>query len=596
MQTTRSIRLVGRIAASLNSTSGSSGEIFYDKTENTLRIYRGSDVGGTILANRPWVLDQINTNIDYNNLLNKPSLPTLAPVATSGSYSDLSGRPILFSGSYNDLTDKPSIPTASTTVLGLVQVDGTTITITNGVISSTAQGGGGADISASSINALADVDTTTVAPTSGNSLKWNGTNWVPGTITAANVGLGNVTNESKATMFTSPAFTGTVALPAGTTIGGAAVAQTGNITFLNNSISTTTGNISIAKLTSFSAGINVTGAIGASINALSDVDTVTTPPTSGQVLKWNGTNWAPAVDSTSGGGGSNADTLDGLDSTYFLDYANLTNRPDLTSLSDLTLTNVTFSGIINGLSAASVGLDQVSNESKTTLFDSPVITGHATIEGALLAGVTGTGNLVLANSPTISNPTFTGTVSGLTLSATSVGLGNVTNESKETMFTNPSFTGTVSGVSKSAVGLSNVENTALSTWAGSTNITTVGTLTTGIRSTNTTVGIGYATGAGGFVNQATSRTTPVTLNRLTGYVQLFNAAGSTTAWTSFVVNNSTVVATDTIVVNAASSTNTYVTHVTSVGAGTFRISFVSIAGTAIDSPRFNFNVIKGVTA
>jgi hypothetical protein len=39
-----------------------------------------------------------------------------------------------------------------------------------------------------------------------------------------------------------------------------------------------------------------------------------------------------------------------------------------------------------------------------------------------------------------SSPTFTGTVSGVT--ATHVGLGNVTNESKATMFTSPTFTGT----------------------------------------------------------------------------------------------------------------------------------------------------------
>jgi hypothetical protein len=37
------------------------------------------------------------------------------------------------------------------------------------------------------------------------------------------------------------------------------------------------------------------------------------------------------------------------------------------------------------------------------------------------------------------NPTFTGTVSGVT--ATMVGLGAVTNESKATMFTSPEFTG-----------------------------------------------------------------------------------------------------------------------------------------------------------
>jgi hypothetical protein len=41
----------------------------------------------------------------------------------------------------------------------------------------------------------------------------------------------------------------------------------------------------------------------------------------------------------------------------------------------------------------------------------------------------------------------------------------------------PTFTGTVSGITNDMIGLGNVENTALSTWPGSSNITTVGTLT-----------------------------------------------------------------------------------------------------------------------
>ena len=65
------------------------------------------------------------------------------------------------------------------------------------------------------------------------------------------------------------------------------------------------------------------------ISDLSDVDTQGTPPTPGQVLKWDGLRWAPANDATSGGGGLNADTLDGFDSPYFLDYSNLNNRPTL---------------------------------------------------------------------------------------------------------------------------------------------------------------------------------------------------------------------------------------------------------------------------
>jgi hypothetical protein len=47
-------------------------------------------------------------------------------------------------------------------------------------------------------------------------------------------------------------------------------------------------------------------------------------------------------------------------------------------------------------------------------------------------------NLISEKAP-INSPTFTGTVSGVT--ATMVGLGNVTNESKATMFTSPTFTG-----------------------------------------------------------------------------------------------------------------------------------------------------------
>ena len=61
-------------------------------------------------------------NFTYANLTGKP---TLANVATSGSYTDLSNTPASY-----------SLPTASTTVLGGVKVDGSSITITGGVISS----------------------------------------------------------------------------------------------------------------------------------------------------------------------------------------------------------------------------------------------------------------------------------------------------------------------------------------------------------------------------------------------------------------------------------------------------------------------------
>ena len=565
-KTDRSLRLIGRIAASLDSSTGSNGEIFYDTTNSTLRIYNGNTRAGTILANRAWVSNQLTNNIEYGNLLNKPVLPTFAEVASTGSYNDLSNRPVLFSGSYNDLTDRPpATPTATTGTLGLVRPDGVTITIVDGVISSTGGGGGG------TVDLTGYATETFVAS-------------AVSAVTKTSLGLGNVTNESKATMFTSPAFTGTVALPAGTTIGGSTVAQTGNVTFTGSTISLSTGTtITFNRTVSFT-NIGVSGTIGASINALSDVDTVTTPPTSGQVLKYNGTQWVPGLDATTGGSGTDAGTLNGQPGSYYLNADNHTNRPDLTLYA--TLDSPIFTGNVQGLNAAMVGLDSVTNESKTTMFNNPVFTGTPVVPGYVTESA-------LTGFAPLNAPAFTGTVTGIT--AAMVGLGAVTNESKSTMFTDPTFTGTVSGVSKSAVGLSNVENTALSTWPGSANITTVGTLTSAVL-VNSQSGLGYATGAGGAVNQGTNRFAAVTINRITGYIQLFNAAGVTNSWTSFTVNNTTVATGDVVVVNAATGTNTYLAIVSRVVAGSFRISFISIAGTAIDQPRFNFTVIKGAQA
>jgi hypothetical protein len=87
-------------------------------------------------------------------------------------------------------------------------------------------------VSVSSVGDLADVDTTTTAPTSGQVLKWNGTNWVPA-----------------------------------------------------NDVDT---QLSLAS---------------ASIGDLGDVDTTTAVPTTGQYLKWDGVNWIPSTISGGSGGG-----------------------------------------------------------------------------------------------------------------------------------------------------------------------------------------------------------------------------------------------------------------------------------------------------
>ena len=117
----------GIISAPIGSSSSStafSGD--YDYLTNKPVLFSGSYVD---LSNLPSLF-----NGDYNSLTNKPSL-------FDGNYNSLSNKPSILT-SYNDLTDKPTIPSAynlpaaSTTELGGVKVDGTTITISDGVITS----------------------------------------------------------------------------------------------------------------------------------------------------------------------------------------------------------------------------------------------------------------------------------------------------------------------------------------------------------------------------------------------------------------------------------------------------------------------------
>ena len=128
---------------------------------------------------------------------------------------------------------------------------------------------------------------------------------------------------------------------------------------------------------------------------------------------------------------------------------------------------------------------------------------------------------------------------------------------------------------------------------GNVAATTV-TATGAITSTGT-AGVGYSTGAGGAVTQATSRTTGVTLNKTTGAITLVSAAGSATAAT-FTVTNSTVAATDVIILNQKSGTDLYDLKVTAVAAGSFNITFNTTGGTTTEQPVFNFAVIKAVAA
>lgn len=114
-----------------------------------------------------------------------------------------------------------------------------------------------------------------------------------------------------------------------------------------------------------------------------------------------------------------------------------------------------------------------------------------------------------------------------------------------------------------------------------------------------TSAIGYVVGAGGAVTQITSKATGVTLNKITGQITMQNAALAAGAKVSFVVTNSTVAATDAVIVSVASggTANAYRAAVTAVAAGSFTITVENItAGSLSEAPVINFAVIKAVAA
>jgi hypothetical protein len=117
-----------------------------------------------------------------------------------------------------------------------------------------------------------------------------------------------------------------------------------------------------------------------------------------------------------------------------------------------------------------------------------------------------------------------------------------------------------------------------------------------------TAPFGYGgSGTGGTVTQATSRTTGVTLNKLSGQITLFAATAiSGHASNEFTLTNSFIDATDVVHVCFASGLTSaqYGVTVTAVSAGSCKITVSNFSNSATpsDTPVLNFVVIKGVNA
>lgn len=111
--------------------------------------------------------------------------------------------------------------------------------------------------------------------------------------------------------------------------------------------------------------------------------------------------------------------------------------------------------------------------------------------------------------------------------------------------------------------------------------------------------VGYSTGTGGTVTQATNKSTGVTLNKRCGQITMNNASLAAAAEVSFTLTNSTIAATDVVYVCIASgaTAGAYNVQVDAVAAGSCRISVGNMSsGSLAEALVLNFVVIKAVSA
>jgi len=203
-----------------------------------------------------------------------------------------------------------------------------------------------------------------------------------------------------------------------------------------------------------------------------------------------------------------------------------------------------------------------------------------------------TGTLAAARLPAFTGGDVTSSAGSAVLTISSLDATKLTGTLAVARL--PAFTGgdvtSSAGSAVLTIGASRVTSSML-------NLTTVAA-SSSILTSSATAGIGYSAGAGGTVTQATSRTTGVTLNKVSGVITLNSTSLAAGTQATFTVTNSAVSATDTVLVNMASySTGLPSCWVQSVSAGSFtltvRNNHASTADTTADT--INFTVHKGVS-
>ena len=220
-----------------------------------------------------------------------------------------------------------TLPTATTTVLGGVKVDGTTITINNGIITAVGGGSGGG---------ISIGDVGSYLTTNGYATQTYVNNQISDLVDGAPTLL-NTLNELAAALADNPNFAADVLLKTGGTMTGALTLS-----------GAPTLDLQAATKKYVDDSISAIPAPTTNLDALTDVDT--SGVTSGQLLGWNGTSWVPT--SNSGAKGDTGAT--GPQGPAGLSIASATVSLQGKLLITLSNNNVVDAGSVAGVSSATV--------------------------------------------------------------------------------------------------------------------------------------------------------------------------------------------------------------------------------------------------
>lgn len=271
-------------------------------------------------------------------------------------------------------------------------------------------------------------------------------------------------------------------------------------------------------------------------------------------------------------------TLDG--NAFFVGTTSVANNRASANLALTGISSVQFPGSTSG----------------TVTLQPVAIAGTATIT---LPAITGT-VVTTGDTATVSNTMLTN--SSITVNGTAISLGNsgtVTANTANSVTFNDSGTGSASGTTFNGSTAITVSHNTIGAApaAGSTNITSVGTLTTAVLSSGTG-GVGYATGAGGTASQTLLKTEAVTINEPTGLITTASTLLAANTSVSFTLNNTTIAATDLVVVAHVSggTAGSYtVTAFPASNSATITLRNITAVGLT-EAPAIRFAVIKSVNA